>query len=422
MPLVALRIVVLEPWGWGGLSHYAVCLCSALADAGHEVVLITAREFEQADRPLRFEVLRALPMWNPQAPLPPTPSALALRLERVRKALRYGQSLLLALRLTTRRKPDIFHLIDNNFSLDGLLLLALRALGTRVIMTCHSVVRFNDDRVGLTTTTSMLRTDWGWRLGNWLVRRTVHGMIFHSESNRQDFVAQFGQPAFEHVVIPHGEYGFFQRSGPENSVVARRQLSLPEHAPIILFFGVIRRYKGLPYLLEAFAKVLACYVTARLVVAGAPWRDVDPDRLQAIGRNLGIAASIRWDLHYIPLDRVGLYFSACSMVVLPYLKIYESGVAKAALAMGRPVVVTNTGTLPQAVDYGRAGIIVPVGDAEALARAILRLLDHHKLGAQLVQHGHRLAQIRDDWSGIAMRTAQFYRMLGSPHLAPRNSL
>ena len=145
---------------------------------------------------------------------------------------------------------------------------------------------------------------------------------------------------------------------------ARARLGLPADAPVLLFFGFVRAYKGIGVLLDAMPAVAARVPGVRLVVAGEFYGDEAALRAQAAP----LGATVRFDADYIPDARVADYFGAATAVVQPYLAATQSGVAGIAFHFGRAVVTTNVGGL--AADVGAAGIVVPPGDAAALAEAL----------------------------------------------------
>lgn len=152
---------------------------------------------------------------------------------------------------------------------------------------------------------------------------------------------------------------------------ARRALGIA--APrVILFFGYVRRYKGLHVLLDALARLDRSAGIHALVV-GEFYEDEKPYR-DAIDR-LGIADRVSLVPAYVPTDEVRRYFSAADVVVLPYLSATQSGIAQIALNFGRPVITTDVGGLTEVVREGVTGLVVPPADPDALADAIRRFYD-----------------------------------------------
>jgi glycosyltransferase involved in cell wall biosynthesis len=147
----------------------------------------------------------------------------------------------------------------------------------------------------------------------------------------------------------------------------------PPTGRTVLFFGLIREYKGLDVLVRALAEV----PDARLVVAGDPLDPVEP--LQRLAAGLGIGDRVEWRLGFLPDEAIPRLMAEATLVALPYRKIDSSGVLATALGHGRPAVVTDVGGLPDAIREFGAGRVVPRDDPQALAAALRELLEADEL-------------------------------------------
>lgn len=195
----------------------------------------------------------------------------------------------------------------------------------------------------------------------------------------------------------------------ELAAAARARLGLDAAAPMALFLGLIRPYKGLDLLLEAFAGVLRGLPEACLVVAGLPRPSFRPYARQ-IAR-LGLGERVRTDLRYLPQNVMDDYLAAADLVVLPYRGASQSAVLGAALERDRPVVASATGGLPEMLPEVAAEMLVPAGDAAALARAMSRLLGDRAVAAELGRQAGRAARQRFSWARSAAATVELYREL-----------
>jgi len=139
--------------------------------------------------------------------------------------------------------------------------------------------------------------------------------------------------------------------------------------PQVLFFGYVREYKGLKYLIEAMPVVLA-EVDVGLMIVGEFYDD--RGRYERLIDRLGIREHVTVIAEHVPDEAVGRYFGAADLVALPYVSATQSGITQIAYAFGLPVVSTNVGGLPEVVADGKTGYIVSPGDPEALAKAIIR--------------------------------------------------
>ncbi|HMA29254.1 MAG TPA: glycosyltransferase family 4 protein [Thermoanaerobaculia bacterium] len=148
---------------------------------------------------------------------------------------------------------------------------------------------------------------------------------------------------------------------------ARGHLGLPLDAPVFLFSGLLRPYKGWDVLLDAFAALRKEVPSALLVLAGEPWGKAR--RLEAWA-----PAGVRLELRYLSEKERGLWFAAADAVVCPYRHATGSGIAADALAYGRPVIGTAVEGLADIVEDGHSGLLVPPGDTPALTRAMARFV------------------------------------------------
>lgn len=170
-------------------------------------------------------------------------------------------------------------------------------------------------------------------------------------------------------VHPHPSYDVFA-GRPLGRERARRELKLD--GDVILFFGYVRPYKGLRYAIEALAEVRRRR-PVMLVVAGEFYEP--RSEYEALIDRLGLRDAVRVVDEYIPNEDVGAYFEAADLVVQPYVTATQSGISQIAFAFGKPVVATAVGGLPDIIDDGETGFLVPPEDSIAIATAIERFFD-----------------------------------------------
>lgn len=166
----------------------------------------------------------------------------------------------------------------------------------------------------------------------------------------------------------HPTYAELGSAGPRSKVQARHELQIAEDRKTLLFFGLIRPYKGLRYLIEAM-RIVVAELDCQLLVAGEFYEDKQPYVDLVV--TLGLGDRIHIVDRYIPNEDVGRYFAAADVVVLPYVSATQSGIVQIAFGLDRPVISTKVGGLPEAVDHGKTGLLVEPQSAERLAEAIL---------------------------------------------------
>lgn len=390
-----MKILEIETFGRGGLTHYAYNLSLALAERGHEVDLVTAAGFELEGRDalppevrVHQVIGRAGRRFGDRAP------AFARGLFRKLEALYDAFSVA---RLARRLEPDVIHLHCTN-QIAWAYLWALDKLRRPLVSTAHVV-------------TPHERIPW-----QDTIYRGIHGLgnliVAHSVFDRQRLLDEFTVEPERVVVIPHGEYGFFERGGAAmDRAAARQELGLGPEEEVALFFGYIREYKGLDLLFEAWPEVTESRPAARLLVAGDPVQlgASRREELETWARRLG--AVIQFG--YIPFADVARYFAAADVLVMPYRHISQSGVLFLALSLGVPVVATRVGALPEMLIDGESALLLAPESTEELARTLIRALEDPELRQRLSLGGRRVAD-EHSWTSIAARTeAAFSRLLGS---------
>jgi glycosyltransferase involved in cell wall biosynthesis len=176
----------------------------------------------------------------------------------------------------------------------------------------------------------------------------------------------------------------------------------------LLFFGLIRGYKGLDVLIRALPAVIAGAPGTRLVVAGHPFEPVEP--LQALAAELGVADAVDWRLGYVPDADVPALFASSTVVVCPYRELDSSGVLATALGHGRPAVVTDVGSLGTIVREFEAGRVVAPEDPDALAAACVELLTSAAALASAAA-GARKARATLTWDAAAAEHERLYEVV-----------
>lgn len=204
-----------------------------------------------------------------------------------------------------------------------------------------------------------------------------------------------GIPQRKIDVIPHGEFSCYARG--------RRPMPLPPNdGRTLLFFGRISRYKGIQVLLEAFPVIRKQIPEARLLIVGSG--NIEPYQEQLL-RLKDVTVVNRW----ISDNEVGDFFSRASIVVAPYVDGSQSGVIPIAYSFGLPVVATTVGGLPEQVVDGITGILIPPGNAEALARACVDLLSNPERRFEMGQAGYRKAMTEWNWDLVGQKVYQSCR-------------
>jgi len=195
-------------------------------------------------------------------------------------------------------------------------------------------------------------------------------------------------------VVPHGCLFSF---------LSDRSYGISEEPHTALFFGRIQKYKGLKYLIEAEPLVTKKFPDFRVIVGGKG------DDLEPFHSVLSLNPHFEVHDRFIPNEEVHYFFERCSFVVLPYVEASQSGIVAMAFAFGKPVIVTDVGSLAEVVQDGRSGLIVTPRDSRELADAIIYLLKNGDARKKMKKEASRLAKTTLSWEHIASLTEKVYQ-------------
>ena len=199
------------------------------------------------------------------------------------------------------------------------------------------------------------------------------GFIVHSKQDEKDLLSIKNNAVFNRTVLPVFNSFKINNLSRED---ARRQLDIQDDEKILLFFGLVREYKGLKYLLKALPQIVKDIKKIKLFVVGD--FNGDKQKYLDITDELGMESFIEIRDGYVPDAEVEKYFMASDLVVLPYISATQSAVVQTAYSFEKPVIVTNVGGLPEVVKEGETGYIVEPENSTALASAVLRFFNENK--------------------------------------------
>ncbi|MCG9880614.1 MAG: glycosyltransferase [Bacteroidia bacterium] len=186
---------------------------------------------------------------------------------------------------------------------------------------------------------------------------------FLSMSKEVQAQAQALQPGKKVAYVAHPMYDMFGPMQPK--ILAKDDLGLDLKTNYLLFFGFIRKYKGLNLLLESFAKVNRHKYNLKLIIAGEFYESADP-YLEQI-KALGLTDDVELRTDFIPNNEVANYFSAVDIVVQTYISATQSGVTQIAYYYDKPMLVTNVGGLAELVPHGKVGYVCSQNSDEIAA-------------------------------------------------------
>ena len=227
-------------------------------------------------------------------------------------------------------------------------------------------------------------------------RRYMNQIIVHGEKLKEQMIKEYNLPDEKVHAIPIGEHRVIPFKKYERE-------DLKEDQNLILFFGRIYKYKGLEYLIKAEPMITNEVPNAKIVIAGTGDNFKKYEEMMANRDNFNVHN------YHISYKEGAELFQRCSVVVLPYIDASQSAVVPIAYAFKKPVVVTDVGAIPEIVDDGVTGFIVPPRNPEALADAIVKLLKDDKLRKEMGENAYKKLKTDLSWNNIAEKTIEVYK-------------
>ncbi len=277
-------------------------------------------------------------------------------------------------------QPDIVHMQCNGHAWFSFLL-PIAGLQYCMVFTVHDPVPHPGEG-------SPIRS-----FSNRVVRWIGKHFIVHASTLKSQMIAEYGMDGDSIHVIPIGSCNFDESKSPDGS----------EPGNSILFFGRIQDYKGIEILVAAEPLIAETIPNFQVVIAGTgkrlePYLSAVHDRKRFVIIN-----------RHITDEEIPQLFKSAAIVVLPYTQASQSGVIPLAYSYRKPVIATRVGGLPEVVDHGKTGILIPPNDAGKLARAVGKLLADREAAQQMGKNGHQKLKAELSWETIAEKTMQVYQ-------------
>jgi glycosyltransferase involved in cell wall biosynthesis len=387
----------------GGQGVYVKHLSKALIDLGHEVDVLSGPPYPHLDPKVRLHKIPSLDLYNADHPFRPKKvSELANFLNMYEyltmcygkfpepftfgvRAYRYLQK--------SKMNYDIVH--DNQCLAYGIGKIAQEIVPT--IATIHHPMTFDKQEYLKAAKTESKKR----RVKRWFtfiemqkkVARQLSHIVTVSECSKIDIAKEFSINLSKFRVVPNGVdneyfYPVQNDSRPDNSIIVTNSSDTP--------------IKGLKYLLEAVAQIRKKQ-SVKLTVIGEPKKDGSIVKLVA---ELGIGDIVHF-AGRIKNEEFAGYYSNATIAVIPSLYEGFGLPAAEAMACGVPLISTSGGALPEVV--GNAGLIVPVADADALAKEIIFLLNNPDQRKKMTQAGIKRVNSIFNWSVAAKEMVKIYR-------------
>lgn len=206
----------------------------------------------------------------------------------------------------------------------------------------------------------------------WITKRTLSPAdhyIVHSNEDRNKLLELIPEAEIEVMGFP--PYGSIIEDKPSKDS-ARDILGLDRDLPVVLFFGFVRPYKGLDYLLQAIDKIRQ-QQPVHLLIVGEFWDDKKIYVEQI--RKFGLSSHVTIIDRYVPNEKVGIYFAAANVLALPYVETSQSAVLHLSLDLHLPVIATRVGGLSESIVEDVNGLLVEPKDVDSLSCALFRYFE-----------------------------------------------
>lgn len=242
------------------------------------------------------------------------------------------------------------------------------------------------------------------RISSKLLMSRASGFVVHSPSVKKQVMAKYHLKEDRVFVLPHSIYQHYYQD--YNKQMLKSDLGIKEEF-VILYFGSIRKYKGISYLVKAFSTFPHDVAeNSRLVVAGEDWGD---DSM--LGDSIDCSPynhKITFNPHFVPDDMIPRYFSIADVIALPYIRTSGSGVANIAMAYGKPIITSDLDTMRECLEGYQGAWFAAVGDSSVIKEKLLELYRKQKSGEAMLYEPPQ-----NTWDEIASKYGEIMSCIGS---------
>ena len=287
-----------------------------------------------------------------------------------------------------------FHIFYTNF-LVLFNLLFVKILFGKVVLTVHDVSSFSN------SSNSLIITN--------MIYKLTDRIITHNQFSKSELVNVNADLSSYISIVPHGNYIPFINI-QFNKEKSRKQLAIPNNRRVLLFFGMIKKVKGLEILLSALKGVVKENPDVLLVIAGKPWEN-DFSLYQNIIDENNLSDYILLHTKFIQQEDVEHYYCASDLVVLPYTKIYQSGVLMMTLSFERPALVSDLPPLTEIISDNENGFLFKTENMSDLTNKLNSILLDEVLMERVRFKGVEFIKKKHDWLDIGRQTLQVYQLL-----------
>jgi len=375
-----MRVVYILPISWGGIPHYTAELANAVSEYA-DVTVIKPKDSNNDLFSENVEVIDAFePLYFSRENM-----IKAFSFKNIKNFISFKN-----IRIVDKIKPDAIHFTGLYPHISFFTYLSKLDKKYPTIYTVHAVFgSFVISPRGRDLILALLHSI------NMIAKTLIKPdrIIVHTQANK-DVLVKDGSDQKKVIVIPHGAYSFFN--------IYSKNTEIESEENCILFFGYMGKNKGIEYLIKAIPFVSQEIPDIKVIIAGEG---------EFAKYSKYIIDESKFEIYneFIPNEKVPELFERAKIVVLPYTYHQgHSGILAVAYAFKKAAIVTDVGDLPNLVDGGKIGLVVPPNDPEALAKAIIKLLEDVSLRKQMEENAYKKAQ-ELSWDNIAKKYIEVYK-------------
>ncbi|MCZ6703704.1 MAG: glycosyltransferase family 4 protein [Ignavibacteria bacterium] len=364
-------------------NDYTLCLCENLHNEGTKVILVTPEDrkfYNKPDYDVKF--------WMPSK---------KQNKSKFLKIFKYFSYQFKILHYAILNKKSVIHYQFFRSRMDTIGFFVLRVFHKRLVHTAHNILPHEQMKID-------------YFLNN-LVYKSAEAIIVHSFSIKRKFLDNFKKDENKVFVVPHGNFDFFVDANSDKEINNREVLNLNSNDKVMLFFGIVREYKGLNMLLDAFEIAANNVNGLKLLIAGSTASDEIRDEYVEKILSLKHGDKISHKFEFIPIKEVPIYFKAADVVLLPYKEIDHSGIIHLAYSFGKPVIATRVGDFEEVIKHNKSGFILDTNDVDDLAKWIeIAFSDTSKL-KEMGDYCLDLSESKYSWKNVVAKTNEVYKKI-----------
>jgi len=372
-------ILVVSPLGYTGLAYYDYSLCQSLSEIGFNIQLCTSDKWLLGSYNNKFKIVKLYKKCSGN-------------ISKIRKGINYIISSINICKYIIKKNIQIVHYQILEFPIIDLMIMALlKMIGRTIIYTPHDLIPNKQYYFKQNIT-------------NWIYSISDE-IIVHKKINKEYLLKQDRINQNKINVIPHGGYEYFV----DNTITkekARKILHLKSNLKIISYCGNITRIKGLHLLLEAMPIIYEKVSNIHLLIAGKPHMSFPKDTIIKQINMLSIKDLVTFNLEFIENNIFTQFYMASDLVILPYLRIYESGILKYAQTCKIPVLCSDLPEFKESMTEGETGYLFKTNDHYDLANSIIDIFNKDKLSR--IKKTYNKSVDKLSWQPIACKTKIIY--------------